>query len=96
MDVSGNERAWMSMPSVTIAVSARDHAPKPACSASKPAGSAASVPGDPASTAPASEPASIGLSALLAQARSAQKQLATVPLPIANHNLPLIQKLFGG
>ena len=36
------------------------------------------------------------LSALLAQARAAQKQLAGQPLPIANYKLPLIQKLFGG
>jgi hypothetical protein len=47
-----------------------------------------------AGTEPAAGPSSI--SALVAQARSAQRQLAGQPLPIANHNLPLIQKLFGG
>ena len=51
---------------------------------------------DPSVAAAPADGASPGLSALLAQARAAQRQLADQPLPIANHRLPLVQKLFGG
>lgn len=56
-------------------------------------------PGEPAAPAVEAEPGSaqpLSISLLLDRARNAQAQLSAQPLPIANRDLLLIQKLFGG
>ena len=92
------ERAWVSSPANSVEVSTRDMqeqggtAPEPtSASVSRPAGA-----GDAAATVPGVGAASPGFTALLAQARLAQAQLAAQPLPIANHSGDFILKLFGG